>query len=311
MSYNYDINFPLPEPPLDDMLIPQHIGDAPREVPLSVRLYLRLCSNVMGVLFGWFFAGFGLMFVLISVTAMGLGDAIPRNWVDAGKGTITNVVETDTRINDSKIYAYHFEANNGGGEKVSGISYGYSGMHKIGDEVALEKAGMRYRIQGLTLTPCGLLIVLIFGGFGMLFGVVGLGFPIHSWFAGGKTIYLLHEGTAIGARFLDMNPTNAKVNDRPVMQVNFEYQVDGEEYTASAYALDTSRLTDTHYKMVLYDPMQPERSVVLDGLPSGVHIEDLTGRFWVNPLRLVLPLLAATIVCGQIIAIVVLVIRAI
>ena len=32
---------------------------------------------------------------------------------------------------------------------------------------------------------------------------------------------------------------------------------------------------------------------MLDGLPVGIRFDELTGRFWVNPLRLVLPLLMA------------------
>jgi len=95
------------------------------------------------------------------------------------------------------------------------------------------------------------------------------------------------------------------------MKVDFEYQVDGETYTASVQALDTSRLTNAKVKVVLYDPMQPGRSIVLDGLPHGIHLDELTGRFWGNPLRCAIPLLAATIVCGEIIAILVMLVLAI
>ena len=84
----------------------------------------------------------------------------------------------------------------------------------------------------------------------------------------------------------------------------------GKRYKASARALDTSRLTDEKYKTVLYDPMEPKQSIVLDGLPRGIRFDESTRRFWVNPLRLVLPLLLATIVCGEIVAIIVLAIKA-
>ena len=144
-----------------------------------------------------------------------------------------------------------------------------------------------------------------------MFGVSGLCFPIYSWFAGGKAIQMLQYGTAVGARYLGKNPTGTSYNNRPVMKVNFEYQVAGETYTASAQALDTFRLTDAKQKVVFYDPMVPERSVVLDGLPSGIHLDELTCRFWTNPLYCFFPLLAAAIVCGQIAAIVVLALRAI
>jgi hypothetical protein len=62
---------------------------------------------------------------------------------------------------------------------------------------------------------------------------------------------------------------------------------------------------------VFYDPMQPDKSVVLDGLPIGIHLDEMTGQFWTNPLRCVFPLVMASIVCAEIVAIVVLAIKAI
>ena len=297
------------ELPLDDLPILQQIGEAPRNVSLTTRLYLRLCSVSAQVL-GWVFAIIGLALVLIAAY-IGLDDVIPRMWNDAGVGIITGIEEVNVTINDQEILAYHFEAIDDDGETIYGTSYGYSGNHEVGNGVSLQKAGKRYRIEGLTQTSGGILFTLMFFGAGILFGGIGICFPIYSWFTGGKAIQLLRDGTATGARFLDMKPTGTVVNGMPLMNVSFEYQVDGEKHTASAYALDTSRLTDTPCKAVLYDPMQPKRSIVLDGLPSGVRFDELAGQFYANPLRCVLPLLAATIVGGQIVAIVVLAIRAV
>ena len=300
-------------PTVDDLPILQTITPAPREVPLSVRLHLRLASTT-GPFIGWFIAGFGFLFSFVAVAFMGLDDAIPRNWSDIGKGKITNVETTSTTLNDRRIYAYHFEtADLDGAEKIVGVSYGFKGKHEIDNEVPLQKAGKRYRIQGLGLTTVGewWWFPLVFLGAGALFGVIGLCFPIYSWFVGGRQAYILRYGIATGARFVDMNPTTTRVNKQPVMKVNFEFQVDGERYMASAYALDTSRLTNSKNKVIFYDPMRPDKSVVLDGLPRGIHLDEQTGWFQTNPLRCVLPLLAATVVCGQIVAIVVLAILAI
>jgi len=288
----------------------RQIGDAPREIPLSLWLQLRLSSGPIS-LFGWIFAGFGFGFALIAVAFTGLDDAIPRNWGDAGKATITNIEKTNFHINDDSIHAYHFETSGNASEKIGGISYGYGGKYETGDVVPLQKSGNRYRLQGLTLAKAGGSPALIFLGAGSLFGIIGLCFPVYSWFAGGKAIRLLRDGSAVGAKFAGMTPTGTKVNDQPVMKVDFEYQVEGETYTASAHALDTSRLTDTKSKLVLYDPMQPEQSVVPDGLPRGVHFDETNGRFRTNPMRCVFPLLAATLVCGEIIAVIMLAIRAV
>jgi len=157
-------------------------GPPPRDLPLSVRFYLRQYSTSEPV-FGWFFAGFGFMFALLAACT-----------IESAK-----------------------------------INHEWSGT-------------------------------LVFLGVGSLFGIIGLCFPIYSWFTGGKMIRLLQNGL-----FLDEN---------------FD---------------------------VLYDPIQPDQWFIRNELPKEIHFDELTGRFWVNPLRCVIPLLAATIVCGEIVAIIVIV----
>jgi len=139
---------------------------------------------------------------------------------------------------------------------------------------------------------------------GALCGAIGLYFPIYAWFTAGKTIRLLRNGTATKAKFLGLDSADAKVGGSPMMKMNFEYQVDGETYPVSTKALDTSHLTDTKSTVVFYDPMSPDRSVVLETLPQGIRLDELTGRFRTNPLRFAFPILAATVVCGEIVMIV-------
>ncbi|MDR0327359.1 MAG: hypothetical protein LBI05_03585 [Planctomycetaceae bacterium] len=294
---------------IDDPPILKSIPAAPRDVPLSVRMYLRLCSGSAPML-GWIFGGFGIAFALFAVWLMGLDDTIPRIWSDAGKVKITNIEDARFSINDSKIYAYHFESAN---KTTSGVSYGYGGEYKTGDDALLQKSGKRYRVEKLTLTRGGnaILGLWIFIGAGSLFGLIGLCFPIASWRSGGKAIFMLQYGEAVKSRLLGAKPTNVSVNDQRVMKVDFEYQVEGTMYTASIKETDTSRLTDAKSKVVFYDPMQPERSIVWDGLPSAIRLDELTGQFGANPLYYILPLLAATIVCGELAAIIFFAIRAI
>jgi len=85
----------------------QTIPLPPREVSLSARLYLRLSSNFM---FGCFIAGFGFIFALTAVGIMGLDDTISRIWSKVGKAKIIRIEDVNFSINNSKIYAYHFEA---------------------------------------------------------------------------------------------------------------------------------------------------------------------------------------------------------
>jgi hypothetical protein len=211
---------------LNDPPLLQRFGVAPRNLPISVCMYLRLCSTSLPLL-GWLIAGLTLMFSLLTMIA-----------------TFPEDMEQDR-----------------------------------------------------------LKIVLFIS----LFAFIGLCFPISSWFAGGRAIRLLQYGIATKARFLGPNPTNENSEQSP--KFDFEYLVDDQTYTVTAQAqndFQLSRLTDTKSKVVFYDPMQPDRSVVLDGLPCGIQFDEWTGQFRVNPLCNALPLLAATIVCGEIIAIIVL-----
>jgi hypothetical protein len=295
--------------PIDDPPMLQQLGHIPRMLPLSVWLYLRMCPSV-GSVVGWFLAGIGFIFPLIAAI-VGLDDLFPRNWVEAGKGTVIRIEPTRVTINECRICAYHFETTDpDGAEKVTGISYGNYGKHEIGDEVPILKSGQRYRVHDLVLSQGGYMFSLLFLGAGLPVGIIGLCMPIYAWFAAGKAIHLLQNGTATGARYHAINPTGTIINGRQMMGVDLEYHVAGETYMASATAIDTSRLTDGRSKIVFYDPTEPKKSVVLEGY-NGMQIDELTGQFWINPLRCVLPLLAAGIVGAEIVTFIVLAMRAI
>ena len=151
-----------------------------------------------------------------------------------------------------------------------------------------------------------------FIGLSSPFAVVGVWLAFYAWFVGGiKTIHFLQNGIATKARHLTTFPTGKQSDDTPEMQVDFEYQADGKKYTVSEKGFDVSRLTNAPCKVIFYDPVEPKQTMLLDKLPLSVYFDELTGRFGVNPLRLVPAFLAATIVCGEIITIVVMVILAI
>lgn len=257
---------------------------------------------------GWFVVGFLFAFALFALCVGGLENDIPRTWLDAGKGKITDVYVGSGTL---KLSAYHFEALSNEADKISGISYGNHGLYINGDEVTLQKAGNRYRVQGLKLTMADVGVVSMFVGLGLLFGGIGLYyFPIYSWFAGSKAIRLLEYGTATNAKYVGKTPTGIQIHDRQVMKVDFEYSVDENSYMVSARAYNLSRLTDTKNKVVFYDPMQPEQAIVFDGLPRGIYLDEGMEQFRVNPMHCAPPFLAATFVCGEIIAIIILTVRA-
>jgi len=212
----------------DDPPILHLIGRTPREIPLSLRLYLRMCA--MDAQVGWLTAVFGFAFVI---------------------------------------------------------------------------AGL------IMLDLFGMIAMLMFGGLGLLFAIVGLCLPYYAWFVHGpKMLHCLQDGIAAKARHLATFPTGKTFAGRKSvhkeMQIDFEYQVDGQQYMASVQGVghELSRLTDAPCKVVFYDPTEPKQSMLLDKMPLDIYFDELTGRFGVQPVRLVPALLMAAIVCGEIVAIV-------
>ncbi|MCL2709252.1 MAG: hypothetical protein FWE95_00090 [Planctomycetaceae bacterium] len=214
----------------DDLPILHLLDRTPREIPLSLRVYLRQYSaDVPYMLWGSVVAAFGFMFTLVGVS--------------------------------------------------------------IPSEVA------------------PLIAKLMFIGLSLPFGIVGLYIVFSAWYVGGpKMIRFLQDGIATKARHFATKPTGKIDSDlrgnQAEMQFDFEYQVDDKKHKFSVYGFDMSRWTDSPCKVVFYDPLEPSQSMLLDQFPLGVYFDELTGRFGVNPLRLVPAFLMAGIVCAEIAAIV-------
>jgi len=215
-----------------------HKIDAPRAVPLSVQLYLRLCDKpeaIVGAILAMGGFGAAMFFAIMLHAALQEGKEPDRLWVGTGC---------------------------------------FAAM-----------------------------------------GVCGLCYVIYTWFIRNKAIWLLQNGTMTQGKFLAVGPVPAEEKSKGLGMVmaEFTYQVDDKMYTASTRTFGASRLTFDTCKDIFYDPTQPEQSVVLDGLPDGVHFDEPTGRFWVNvsSYRYTASLLMAAIICLTIVILAVLVMTAI
>ena len=211
----------------DDPPILRLIGRVPREIPLTLRLYLRQYSEDSPfALFGWLIAG--------------------------------------------------------------GLGFSFIGV-------------------GVIVPDMPIMVRLMCIGMSSPFAIVGLWLVFYAWFVGGiKTIRFLQDGIATKVRLLTTFPTGKQSDNTPQMQIDFEYQVDGTKYKVSLTGFDISRLTDSPCKVVFYDPVEPQQSMLLDQLPRGIYFDELTERFRVNPLRVIPAFFMAAFVCGEIVTIIVL-----
>ncbi len=269
-----------PEPEIFQQLTPP-----PRSVALPVRLLLWFNYGTMP-LFGWIFTCFGMIFCIIFLpwTISSIPDLTHRNFEPAGKGKVVDVVETSMKVNNAKVFRYDFEQPDG----KQAHCFASRARIDVGDKVDLEKSGTVYRIKGTSLSmtgPFGVFTVFV-----VFFPCVGMGFVLYGVFHGRKAIALLEDGEIGRGGFIDETPTNMHVNGRSVMKLHFKFETsDGGVYDAYTTALDTSTLKDGSLKPLFYDPMDPTRSVLLDGLPTGIRFDEFEQTFKTSIFRTVLP----------------------
>ncbi len=270
----------------------QRLTDPPRSVSLSARILLLLGGGLTGS-FGWFFACFGMIFciVFIPMALTGLADLTHRRFELAGKGEVVRVEKTSSTVNDSAVMRIVFKDAEGN----ENTCYTHTKNFEEGDEVELVQCGGRHKIAETRLTAFGAFI-LIFVFVPLVFPAVGIGIVLCAFFSGLKSLHLLQDGLVGRGKFIDMIPTGTSVNHRPVMKLRYKFKADdGEVYEAFATALETERLTDDAVEPLLYDPMEPNRSVLLDGLPGKIRYDDMERTFRTNPLRTLLPLFFCTL----------------
>lgn len=280
----------------------QRLTDPPRSVSLSARIVLLLGGGITGS-FGWIFACFGMVFCILFVpfALNNTADLTHRRFEEAGKGEVISVEKTSSKVNDQKVMRIVFRDTDGN----EGRCYTHSKTFHVGDEVSLLKCAGRTKITGTRLTEMGAVMILV-GGICSFFPAIGIGLVLYFFFGGLKSLHLLQEGKVGRAHFIDMAPTGASVNHQDVMKLHYKFKADdGETYDAYATALDTEQLTDDDVEPLLYDPMDPTRSVLLDGLPGKIRYDDMERTFKAISLRAILPLFFCTLFVVELVLLVV------
>jgi hypothetical protein len=256
--------------------VPQLLAPAPRHVPVTLRLQV-LFGSAMGQ-FGWFFLGFGMIFVWVFGTQ---ADLLSLRFLGGRLATATGVVlqsdSTSVRYNGRLVFAHHYSFATPGGEQHRGVSYGVRRLEP-GSRVTVEYREADpsvSRIQGMGhgILPWWVLL------FVSIFPAVGIGFIIPALRQGTKACRLLGHGRLAAGILRAMEPTGSRINNQPVYKMVFGFQADdGRAYEATANTHEPERLRDQQQELLLYDPFDPSYAVMLDSLPGAPEI-DQTGRF--------------------------------
>jgi len=253
----------------------------PRAVPGLVRL--RVLFGGIVNQFGWLFFGFGMVFVW----AFSPLDDVARRMRFRGptaraEGKIVRVEPTNTRINEQRVYAHHYEFQPASGPRRTGVAYSQDDSPQAGEAVTVEYVQAdpgASRIPGMSYTAGGLFGLLV-----LIFPAVGLGFLVFGFRKAFKGIRLLRNGRQATGRLIATTPTRSRVNNQTVYKFTFEFQAeDGQTYQATARTHETSRFAGEPYpdgaegegvfEPLLYDPVAPRRAVMMDDLPGGPRID--------------------------------------
>lgn len=243
----------------------------PRSLPFLLQAQLLFGGFVNQ--FGWFFLGFGLVFVRIFG---GFADTdVVRFWlgpIRTAPGVVSSVEKTSASEGGSDSspgtpifeIRYRFDID---GREQSGISYAAGFDPAPGTPVVIEYIEgdpSVSRIRGCRggVFPVWVLLVAIFP----LAGAIFVWFGIRR---GWKARHLLSHGQLAWAVKKGSEPTNVRINNRPVWKLTFEFEAaDGRTYRIFEKTHEPEKLEDDERELVLYDPLAPTYAVMLDSLPG-------------------------------------------
>jgi len=277
------------------------LGEAPREVPLLVRLRLLFGGSASQA--GWFFLGFGMIFFWVFVCNADLTSWTRfRGPLATVEGIVTDSRDTGASEGGSKgsrgtpIYEneFKFVVN---AREYQGVSYATGRQMRARQKVTVEYVPGKpefARIRGMRASEFGPEVLLV-----TIFPLAGLGMVVASLKKGLKACDLLAHGVQTTGNQISKEPTNAKVNKREVYKFTFSFKTaDGENHAAVSRTSLVERCENPTAEPLVYDPKNPERAVLLDNLPGAPHITE-DGRItvkspWKAIALLVIP--AATVI---------------
>lgn len=267
-----------------DVQGPQEYGlsPPPRRVPptLSVRVVLGGFMTQ----FGWFFVGFGLIFVWTFDAGAGVVEVVRFSGnLATASGASTGYRALNLSINDVRVFETTYAFALDDGRTFSGASYETGDFVPEGEPVVVEYRRSEpsiSRIQGMRASAAGLMIAFVF-----VFPVLGMVFAVSGMAKGLKARRLMSTGQLALGTLKAKEPTNTRINEQTVYRLTFEFAAAG----GGAYEVTTKthlpyKLEDEAQERLVYDPRNPLDASMLDDLPCRPEI-DGRGDFQVRDAR--------------------------
>lgn len=270
------------------------LAPPPRPVPVSLRLQAMFGAATSQI--GWFFLGFGLIFVWAFGGLMDFGPLLfykgPWQTTD---GVLTESRPTSWRVNGVPVYAHTYRFATPDGRDWVHTSRCPGQQLATGTPVTVEyREGdpSVSRIRGMSGGSMPLWILPII----CVFPLVGLGFVIPALRSGWRANRLLQMGALATGTLASKRPTGTRINNQELYELTFDFLAgDGHVYQVKARTTDPERLQDQRQEPLLHDPFNPSYAVMFDSLPGAPEIDafgNLRGAGWGRALALmVVPLL--------------------
>jgi hypothetical protein len=239
-----------------------------RKIPVGVQLKIWF-GNVLTIIgLAFFIMGLPFSFAFISFSDF-FGPSFNHD-DPTTVAMITESIPTNSYINDVQVFEYKYEYKTSDGKTFSGTGYTTGNMFEIGNEIKVQYQQDNYAVSktnDLRSSEFGggfTLIVLIFP----LTGMIMLFFSTRKAI---KEVYILKIGELAEGRLLSKIPTNTKINNQTVFELQFEFKAsDGQIYQAKCRTHQYYRLEDEQLEKLVYDPDMPSNAVMLDALPKGI-----------------------------------------
>jgi hypothetical protein len=264
---------------------------------MSLRLTLLLGGAGQ---FGWFFLGFGMIFVWLFTLQSDWSFLWFWGAVETARGTIVRVDKTRSSegggegSDGTPIYACRYRFTRPDGVEHTGVSY------VVGRPVDEAEAGPvtiefpkgrpeRSRVRGMRRAPFPAI-----AAFPVIFPIIGMVFAGHRLASGRKAIRLLKNGALALGSLESKRATNVTVNDRRLYALTFTFKADdGQTYHVTSKTTDPENLEDEPKERLLYDPIRPSSAVMFDALPGSPRMDGqgqfLPGQSW-SAVLLIIPL---------------------
>jgi Protein of unknown function (DUF3592) len=267
-------SMPVPQPTLAPPSSPNPCVEPPRPVPFLTRLHV-LFGGAFNQ-FGWLFFGFGMVFFwLFACRADFTSWYRFRGPIASVQGRVTDSSKTGASEGGSKghggtpIYRndYSFVVND---QEYHGASYALGRELSVGRPVTVQYLPGKpqcSRVQGMRTNVFGPAVAFV-----ILFPLLGLARAAWGVASGLRACRLLADGIPASGSLMTKQDTNVSVNRRMVYEYTFAFKTRHGEVCTASTKTTADRFVNGAQEHLLYDPLKPERVLLLDNLPGETEV---------------------------------------